>query len=745
MKIVILTLSLFLLNVNHIQADTFKIGVASSMAKLKKEQASFDKITYLADVSVDMAKDEAESFQLVILPIENSIEKTAIQITGIDKLKDKITINWFEMGFTKCGQSDYSSQEENWVPDVLFTKDVVSPVKLGEFQPLWIRVKTSPETKEGNYTAQITCTNGGVSKSITVNIRVRNFTIPRPGTLAAPFGSYKGALGLWYYDDRTKFTTSQYKEWNDMIYEYRMTPKEVGTDYALSSSKIINQVTGEREITKVDLSLVKEVIRSNERTYTDYSFGFYRLPNGSNIKDIVEKNTWEADPTKIVRAIPKFWEEWKKEGLPEKVYLYGVDEPHNDIARDAIVGIYQEVRKINPEWKIMQTGNCNIPELIGLVDIWCPISNLAWRPFFQERLAEGDVLWQYVCITPKYPYANFFIDEPGTNHRNLFWQTRKINATGFLYWSTMWAEGTRLTPTGGEPAFPDVPWDHSQSKYLGGDGLLMYPGKDYKPIPSARIEIIRDGIEDYEYFSLLEKLIKNIETTSQNEQIVNEAKLLLAIPDEICSSPTDYTTDESLMLEHRKKLADAIEVLAPYVQGTVEFPFLISTKEGFMQFVDDVNNNVNTYKDQYIRLENNIDLDGVSILPIGGGDTIMSPLSIVKFKGTFDGNGNSVSNFKIELPNTHYVGLFGYAENATIKSLSILNATMDGENYVGGIVGYASKTTIEDCRSNILISGKEFVGGIAGAMEKGNVLNCITEGNVYATGSCVGGSVGLIF
>src|SRR5690606_26309819 len=105
----------------------------------------------------------------------------------------------------------------------------------------------------------------------------------------------------------------------------------------------------------------------------------------------------------------------------------GVDEPHNDIARDAIVGIYQEVRKINPEWKIMQTGNCNIPELIGLVDIWCPISNLAWRPFFQERLAEGDVLWQYVCITPKYPYANFFIDEPGTNHRNLFWQTRKIN------------------------------------------------------------------------------------------------------------------------------------------------------------------------------------------------------------------------------------------------------------------------------------------------------------------------------
>jgi hypothetical protein len=41
-----------------------------------------------------------------------------------------------------------------------------------------------------------------------------------------------------------------------------------------------------------------------------------------------------------------------------------------------------------------------------------------------------------------------------------------------------------------------------------GEGALIYPGKDAgfeAPVPTIRLKNIREGMEDYEYFALLEK------------------------------------------------------------------------------------------------------------------------------------------------------------------------------------------------------------------------------------------------
>lgn len=52
-------------------------------------------------------------------------------------------------------------------------------------------------------------------------------------------------------------------------------------------------------------------------------------------------------------------------------------------------------------------------------------------------------------------------------------------------------------------------WRTSDNGFYSGDGLLIYSGQRYGiygPIGSLRMEYIRDGIEDFEYLTMAEKL-----------------------------------------------------------------------------------------------------------------------------------------------------------------------------------------------------------------------------------------------
>ena len=72
------------------------------------------------------------------------------------------------------------------------------------------------------------------------------------------------------------------------------------------------------------------------------------------------------------------------------------------------------------------------------------------------------------------------------------------------------------------------------------------------------------------------------------------------------------------------------------------------------------------------------------------------------FKGTFNGQGHTISNLAMKSSSSRYVGLFGYSRYATIRnavldsSCSIVSFFIDSSNaFVGGIVGYCTDSTIE--------------------------------------------------
>ena len=80
--------------------------------------------------------------------------------------------------------------------------------------------------------------------------------------------------------------------------------------------------------------------------------------------------------------------------------------------------------------------------------------------------------------------------------------------------------------------------------------MLIYPGfkvaLDYlEPVGSLRLECVRDGIEDYEYFTILEEIIGK----DKVDMIINE----------FTTSVIDYSTDAELFTALHEAIGSLIE------------------------------------------------------------------------------------------------------------------------------------------------------------------------------------------
>ncbi len=113
-------------------------------------------------------------------------------------------------------------------------------------------------------------------------------------------------------------------------------------------------------------------------------------------------------------------------------------------------------------------------------------------------------------------------------------------------------------------------------------------------------------------------------------------------------------------------------------------------------------------------------------------------ISSNSFKGTFHGQGHTISGLYFNNSNEDYIGLFGSVQgvNVVIDGVGLLDSYFSGKNYVGGIVGSASKSlTISDSYNTGFVSGKNYVGGIVGG-QSGSVAatSSLTIANSYNAG-----------
>lgn len=143
-------------------------------------------------------------------------------------------------------------------------------------------------------------------------------------------------------------------------------------------------------------------------------------------------------------------------------------------------------------------------------------------------------------------------------------------------------------------------------------------------------------------------------------------------------------------------------------------------------------------KDNYNAvLTKDIDLGGKNWTPIGK--------SGYPYKGTFDGQGHTVSGLYISAATSDYQGLFGYVNGGTIQNLAVAGA-VTGKFYVAGIVGNLGSGTVSRCVNKATVEGRNQTGGVIGRINgTGNVESCYNRGKVSSptnSSAYVGGIVG---
>lgn len=192
--------------------------------------------------------------------------------------------------------------------------------------------------------------------------------------------------------------------------------------------------------------------------------------------------------------------------------------------------------------------------------------------------------------------------------------------------------------------------------------------------------------------------------------------------------------------------ASLLMTLSLLVQGCVnqkdkESVLKINNSEEFISFVNDYNSGKFDSNDSLVALSvelgSDISIVNQYLVPIGTEER--------PFIGTFNGNGHTITCCGIGQSETaDNVGLFGYAKNSTIKSVTIVTQKVVGQRSVGVVCGSAYRTNISDCKTSGQIKGLECVGGIVGCACYGGIADCYFVGQVSAHESLSGGIVGYL-
>ena len=269
----------------------------------------------------------------------------------------------------------------------------------------------------------------------------------------------------------------------------------------------------------------------------------------------------------------------KGRGWLDEAYVYWFDEP-DPKDYEFVMNGFRKIKEHAPGLGRMLTEQVEA-ELIGGPNIWCPLTPHYDPDLAAERRKAGDTFWWYICTGPKAPYAGLFIDHAGTEFRVWLWQTWKRRISGILIWeTTYWTSGAAYP----DPNHPQNPYEDPMGWVSGystpagtkrawgnGDGRFVYPPEEAAnahplrpvmegPVDSIRWEMLRDGIEDYEYMALLDRLLKE-RGPKLSERKTRQMKHLLKVPQEISEDLTHFTKDPDPILKHRSKVAHAIEEL----------------------------------------------------------------------------------------------------------------------------------------------------------------------------------------
>jgi hypothetical protein len=479
-------------------------------------------------VEVFAARGETESFQVVVTPAGGNLRNITAEISplqgpgGASLPADKVTL-YREIFIPVRYSSPQATEPPGLIADPLvpfvnpYTNARVPEPRYRDkgmegarfgavgfelwqdrHQPLWADVQIPKDAAPGVYNGAFSVRAQGAERAtIPVRVTVWDFTLPDGPTHENHFGNFSYVARYYKLEENSE----KYRNLEDRY-------------VAAMAAHRLNPPLPRRLLPKVGEDGAAQFDEDTDRQITEFVARYhvtnFEVPRAP-FRDMLTTNR-----SKAIRYYQSWYAYLQKKGWADRAYLYMLDEPNTKEA-------YEEVRKLgalvregapklrrlvveqpysqNPEWGSIDGG----------VDIWCPLFAFVEESSVKSAQAAGDTVWSYTALVQKAPpYEPGYekvksdnppywqIDFPVLSYRIAPWLNRRYGVTGLLYWTTVcWSSPQRN------------PWDSPGFRLnFNGEGMLFYPGEDAGidgPITTIRLKNLRDGMEDYEYFTLLEK------------------------------------------------------------------------------------------------------------------------------------------------------------------------------------------------------------------------------------------------
>ena len=551
-------------------------------------------------VQIMAAKNEFEAFQIVIeAGVQTHLENIHLEVSDLEGPsgligKNHITVYREEEVFLQHS-SPRAEEPPGSYPDALVpfinpvTGDSILPgrkVKAlmgdplrtpiytaypidlysGQRTSIWVDVYVPATVAAGVYKGSLTAvTETGISKSVDISLKVWDFQLPDYASHRTHLGHFSLIGKMWNIDHDSEHFRKTELAFCEELAMHRVNPP--------IPHSLLPKVNPDGSITidpEVDQQLIEYVQRVNL-----VDFEIPRTPfmtNTSNSDRPTPQN--QTDPEAVEKSKRYYKEMYQyivDRGWEDRAYLYMLDEPNSVKDYQQVINLAKAVEQGAPDLKklvVEQTykHQPDWPDLDPYIDIWCTLFGFIDRETIEQKLSNGDEVWSYTALVqpatsyhPQYEQVKDYnppywhIDQPLLSYRIPTWINRQYGITGLLYWTTSgWYDdsGPWKYPTMG-------PWPSNLSdsaaynnRYFNGGGLLFYPGIQAGfdgPVASIRLKNIREGLEDYEYFKILDD--------------AGEQEFVKSMLNQVCRDWWDFTRDPEKILQVRRQMAEKIQSL----------------------------------------------------------------------------------------------------------------------------------------------------------------------------------------
>ena len=517
----------------------FNVFTASSLDRIFEDGKTLLKPSFTKDAAISLAKNEYESFQIVVTSKSRLLEGVSLKIpdlineqTGTTLARQNIT--WRVVGYVPTIKPYYPVKYVGRWPDPLMPARKTD-IDAGVVQPFWVTVYTPRGTAAGVYKGTILITaNGGETQEIPLQVQVYNFILPVEGSLKTAFDFYGHETFKRYpqKDNESKET-------------YQMRLNVLNNNYIIAMLKYrINPIlnvdpSSEGELSRVD--------RYRALGLNNFSIG----KRGGTLG-----NNWPASDKEIDKLLPQYrgyGETLRLNKLLPYTYIYTWDE--GKIGNPQVAKICSLIHR----------AHRGLKNMVCYHGFWDPQKNPGWGKdidiwtfqidnFDEKKMRAlqkfGIEIWMYISGPGGYGSPNLAMDFDSIDYRIVPWLCWKYDIKGFLYWCVNW--------------WPKVnPFENAQNSEWeqNGNGLLFYPGET-GPIASLRLEIFRDGMEDYEYIQLLIQRLKKLRKLGLVEtyqKLFDESIKILTVDKSIAESMMSFTKDNEGLKVRRDAIAQKIE------------------------------------------------------------------------------------------------------------------------------------------------------------------------------------------